>query len=114
MPMISESVEADVPLRFADQKWGEFMSRSLYRAANVELADVAWWINESDADKGVVKFARAPEKGVKVTVELQCDERLAESDEEVARLRGRLRHDLESYRAFLLQRCDEVNCRAAA
>ena len=112
METISESIRADVPPRFADRMWSEFVYRSRSAGRPRSMADARWWVDESTAENGRVEFAREGE-GLKVTVELHCDTR-AGGEGEVTRTRDRLRHDLESYRTFLDQRCRETDCRAGA
>jgi hypothetical protein len=111
MKTISESIEADVPVKFANREWSEFMFRSLYGGRAADLADVRWWIDESDADRGIVKFAPEGDNLSKVTVDLKCG--VAPGAGENA-LRERLRRDLEHYRDFVAKRCEETHCRQVA
>ena len=55
-------------------------------------------------------FSRADDQRVTVTVELQY--RPGEGGADPATIRERLKHDLESYRAFLDDRCAATDCRA--
>ncbi len=110
METISESIRADVPPRFADRMWSEFVFRSRSAGRPRSMADARWWVDESTVEKGQVKFAREGE-GLRVTVELQCDPRAGGGDSEM-QTRDRLRHDLESYRTFLDERCEATDCRA--
>ena len=71
MALLSGSVEADVPIQFADREWSEFIWRSLYGSFSRELSGDASSINETDADSGTVKFETEGERLVKVSVELE-------------------------------------------
>jgi hypothetical protein len=113
METISESIRADVPPRFADRMWSEFVYRSRSAGRPRSMADARWWVDESTVEGGRVEFAREGGE-LKVTVKLQCDTSTAGGDEEARRTRDRLRHDLESYRTYLDQRCRETDCRTEA
>jgi hypothetical protein len=112
MAVLTGSVEADVPIRFADKEWSEFIWRSLY-GSWVKGFDPASTITETDAEAGTVQFATEGDRLVKVTVNLDFTPPSgADPDQEVRRAQARLQRDLEKYRAFLLRRCDEQSCRA--
>jgi len=106
METISESIRADVPPRFADRMWSEFVYRSRSAGRPRSIADARWWVDEGAAENGSVAFAREGDH-LRVTVALQC----GGSSEEVSRTRDHLRHDLESYRTFLDERCEATHCR---
>jgi hypothetical protein len=110
MRKISESIEAEVPVAFAHREWGEFIFRSQYGGKEANLSDTRWWVDESGADKGVVKFATEGPELSRITVELQT---AAGPEADESDLRVRLRRDLDHYRDFVLRRCDETHCRAA-
>lgn len=111
METISESIRADVPARFADRMWNEFVFRSQSAGRPRGLADTRWWVDESPVEKGTVSFARSAERLVTVTVDLECDPVGRGEEGEPAQVRERLRHDLESYRSFLEERCEATDCR---
>ena len=69
--------------------------------------------DESEADSGVVRFETEGSRLTKVSARsLSYSPRHKEAaEQEEARVRARLQHDLEQYRAFLLQRCDDTRCR---
>lgn len=109
METISESIHADVPARFADRMWSEFVFRSQSAGRPRSQSDARWWVDESPVAKGTVKFARAQDRMVTITVDLQYD--AGGGEERPARVREHLRHDLESYRRYLEERCQETDCR---
>lgn len=112
MAILSGSIEADVPIVFADREWTEFVFRNLYGNYAKGFADVATSINETDADSGTVRFETEGDRLVKVSVELEYTPRAGgSSDEEVRRAQARLNSDLEKYRTFLLRRCEQESCR---
>lgn len=114
MAILRGSVEVDVPIRFADQEWTEFVLRALYGSYAREFAEVASSINETDADSGTVTFETEGDRLVRVTVEGEYTPRRgAGADEEVARAQEHLKHDLEKYRTFVLKRCEQESCRAS-
>ena len=112
MQTISESVRADVPPRFADRLWSEFVYRSLARGRPRSVDDARWWVDEGAVDGGRVEFAGDGGRGVKVTVALQYGSRAGEAG--AAQVREHLRRDLESYRTFVVRRCEETSCLVAA
>jgi hypothetical protein len=109
MESISESIHTDVPARFAGRAWDEFVFGSRARGRPRSLADTRWWVDESPVESGVVKFARGADGQVTVTVELAYEP--GGGPDEGRRVRERLRHDLESYRRFIDQRCRDTDCR---
>ena len=112
MAILSGSIEADVPIAFADREWTEFVFRNLYGNYAKGFDDVAASINETDADSGTVKFETEGDRLIKVSVELEYTPRARDNpDEDVARAQARLNHDLEKYRIFLLRRCEQESCR---
>jgi hypothetical protein len=113
MATLTGSVEADVPIAFADREWTEFVFRNLYGNYAKGFDDVAASINETDADSGTVKFETKADRLVKVSVELEYTPRAGgDPSAEVARAQARLNRDLEKYRTFLLRRCEQESCRA--
>ena len=112
MAVLRGSVEADVPVQFADQEWTEFMFRSLYGSYAKGFEDVAASLSETDADSGDVTFETEGDRLVKVSVELEYTPRRgADATAEVAAAQARLERDLEKYRIFLLRRCEQESCR---
>jgi hypothetical protein len=112
MAVLSGSVEADVPIAFADREWTEFVFRNLYGNYAQGFDDVAASLNETDADSGTVKFETEGDRLVRVSVEVTYTPRTqADASEEVVRAQARLNRDLEKYRTFLLRRCEQENCR---
>jgi hypothetical protein len=112
MAVLSGSIEADVPIAFADREWTEFVFRNLYGNYAQGFDDVAASINETDADSGTVKFETEGERLVKVSVEVEYTPRGGgDPAKEVARAQGRLERDLEKYHTFLLRRCEQEDCR---
>jgi len=109
METIRESIRTDVPARFAGRVWDEFVFRSRSAGRPRSPGDSRWWIDESAVEKGTVTFSRTDEGQIAVTVELQY--RPEVGGVEPAVIRERLKHDLESYRAFLDDRCAATDCR---
>jgi hypothetical protein len=114
MAVLSGSIEANVPIKYADKEWSEFVWRSLYGSLAKGLADDLSSITDTDADSGTVKFETEGDKLIKVSVELEYTPHgHGEPDDEVAQAQARLNGDLEKYRKFLLWRCEQDNCRAS-
>jgi hypothetical protein len=112
MAVLKGSVEADVPIAFADQEWTEFVFRSLYGNYQEGFEDTAASLAETDADSGIVTFETEGERLVKVSVEVEYTPHSGDVAEEVAHAQLRLEHDLEKYRVFLLRRCEQESCRS--
>jgi len=51
MAVLSGSIEADVPIAFADREWTEFVFRSLYGNFARGFSNEVSSINETDADR---------------------------------------------------------------
>jgi len=112
MAVIKGSVEADVPLEFADLEWSKFVFESLYGSYTRGFADVEPLLDEQDMDAGEVKFETEGDRLVRVTVELEYAPRSSgAAGTEIARAEATLQHDLEKYRQFLLDRCERESCR---
>ena len=113
MAVLSGTVEADVPIQFADKEWTEFVFRSLYGNYAKGFEDVAASVSETDADSGTVTFETEADRLVKVSVEVEYTPRASgeAAAAEVAQAQARLEHDLEKYRVFLLRRCEQESCR---
>jgi hypothetical protein len=113
MATIKGSVEADVPLEFADLEWTEFVFESLYGSYARGFADVEPLIDEQDMNAGGVTFEKQGDRLVRVTVELEYTPRTTgTADEEIRRAQATLDRDLEKYRLFLLDRCEQESCRS--
>ena len=114
MATLTGSIEADVPIAFADREWTEFVFRNLYGSYAKGFEDAATSINETDADSGTVTFETEGERLVKVSVELKYTPRGGgDRGAEIARAQARLNRDLEKYRTFLLKRCEQESCRTS-
>jgi len=112
MAVIKGSIEADVPLEFADLEWSKFVFESLYGSYSRGFADVEPLIDEQDMNAGDVKFETEGDRLVKVTVELEYVPRSTDTAAaEVAHAEATLQRDLEKYRLFLLDRCEREGCR---
>jgi hypothetical protein len=112
MAILRGSVEVDVPIEFADREWTEFVFRALYGSYAKGFDEVASSINETDADSGSVTFETEGDRLVRVSVDVEYSPRRGrDADEEIARARERLAHDLEKYRIFVLKRCEQESCR---
>ena len=112
MALLKASVEADVPIQFADRVWNEFIRRSMYGGYAKGFEDVAASLSEIDADSGTVTFESAVGQPVKVSVELEYTPRAGgDAARNIAQAQTRLERDLEKYRVFLLRRCEQESCR---
>ena len=115
MALLKGSVEADVPIRFADEVWGEFIRRSMYGSYATGFADVAASLSEIDADDGTVTFESTGDRLVKVSVELEYTPPAgSDAPVEIARAQAQLEDDLEKYRIYLVRRSDQENCRSTS
>lgn len=114
MATLSASVQADVPIQFADREWSEFVWRSLYGNFAKGFEDDASSINETDADSGTITFQSDGDRLVKVTVAIEYTPRSkSDPDAEVRRAELRLQRDLARYGDFLLRRCEQEDCRVS-
>ena len=114
MAVLSSSIEADVPVKFADGEWSEFVWRSLYGSYAKGFADVSASLSELDADSGKVTFEKEGEQLSKVSVELEyTPQRVADRKQDIARAQEHLDRDMQKFRTFVLRRCDQLSCRAA-
>ena len=111
MAHLSSSIEADVPVRFADREWREYVWRSLYGSYAKGFADVSASLSELDADSGTVKFESEGDSLTKVSVDLEYRPARGDRDEDIERAQKRLDSDMHKYRTFLLRRCDQESCR---
>lgn len=114
MSQITASIEADVPIRFADREWSEFVWRTFVGHLNMPIDQLGQPTggDESQADQGVVRFETKGDRLTRIVVELNYSPHRTENSEaEEAQVRARLERDLELYRSFLLRRCDETSCR---
>ena len=75
MSTLSESIEVDVPARFADREWSEFVFRRLVGHHMTSLGEITWGTagDESDAQSGIVRFSTEGDRLTKVTVELEYE-----------------------------------------
>jgi hypothetical protein len=113
MTQIAASIDVDVPVRFADREWSEFVWRTFIGHLSMPVDELkhAVGADETNADQGVVRFETKDNRLTRVAVELNYSPRTEDAAAEEAQVRSRLLHDLELFRAFLLQRCDETSCR---
>lgn len=112
MAIIKGSIEADVPLEFADLEWSKFVLESLCCSYTRGFADIEPLIDEEDMAAGDVKFETEGDRLVRVTVAVDYAPRTtASAAEEIAHAEATLRRDLEKYRQFLLERCAREGCR---
>ena len=116
MSTLSESINVNVPAKFADREWSEFMFRRLVGHYMTSLGEITWGTtgDESDAESGIVRFFTEGDLLTKVTIELEYEPHSwSDFDAEEARVRERLRDDLQRYKTFLVRRCEEESCRDA-
>jgi uncharacterized membrane protein len=113
MSVLSSSIEADVPVMFADREWSEFVWRSLYGSYAKGFADVSASLSELDADSGKVTFEKESEQLARVSVELEyTPPKNADRTQDLARAQEHLDRDLQKFRTFVERRCDQSSCRA--
>jgi hypothetical protein len=112
MAVLKSSVEADVPIAFADEEWTEYVYRSLYGNYQRGFEDVAVSLAELGADTGTVTFETEPDGRVRIAVEAEYTPQGRDPSADVARAESALRADLEKFRIFLLRRCDQESCRS--
>jgi len=112
MAVLKSSVEADVPVAFANEEWTEFVYRSLYGNYQRGFEDVAVSLSDIDADSGTVTFETEPNGCVRIAVEAEYTPHGRDASADVARAQSSLQEDLAKYRVFLLRRCDQVSCRS--
>jgi hypothetical protein len=112
MPLLTGSIEADVPVSFADREWREYVGRAVYDRFPDGYEDVRASFADFDADDGKVIFADLGRNRSRVSVELEYTPHSASDPEsDVVRAQRELNGDLEKYRDFVLRRCDEQLCR---
>ncbi len=112
MPLLTGSIEADVPVSFADREWSEFIGRSVYDRFPEGYEDLRSSLADLDADDGTVAFADLGDGRARVSVEIDytAHDRV-DPGSDVARAQRELDRDLGKYRDFVLRRCDEQLCR---
>ena len=112
MPLLTGSIEADVPVSFADREWREFIGRSVYDRFPEGYEDLRSSLADLDADDGRVTFADLGDGTARVSVEIEYTPHdPADPGSDVARAQRELDRDLDKYRDFVLRRCDEELCR---
>lgn len=114
MSQIEASMEVDVPIRFADREWSEFAWRTFVGHLSMPVDDLKHPVggDETEGERGVVRFETKGDRLTRVIVELNYSpRRIDDAAAEEAQVLSRLRNDLESYRSFLLKRCEETSCR---
>lgn len=112
MPVLTGSIEADVPVSFADREWREFIGRSVYDRFPQGYEDLRTSLRDLDADDGRVTFADLGQGRARVSVELAYTPHdTVDPGGDLVRAQRELDRDLEKYRDFVLRRCDEELCR---
>jgi hypothetical protein len=112
MPQLTASIEADVPVSFADREWREFVGRSVYDRFPDGYEDLRSSLADLDADDGTVAFAELGDGTARVSVEVQYTPHdPVDPGSDVARAQRELDRDLDKYRDFVHRRCDEQLCR---
>jgi hypothetical protein len=109
MATLTASIEADVPVSFADQEWREFIGRSVYDRFPEGYDDLRSSLADLDADDGEVYFADLGTNRSRVHVELRYDSTADRGS--LDRAQRELEGDLGKFREFVSRRCDEVICR---
>jgi hypothetical protein len=112
MPVLTGSIEADVPVSFADREWREYVGRSVYDRFPPGYEDVRSSMADLDADDGKVVFADLGPNRSRVSVELDYTSHSdTDPESDIVRAQRELDRDLEKYRDFVVRRCDEQLCR---
>jgi hypothetical protein len=112
MPLLTGSIEADVPVSFADREWREYVGRSVYDRFPEGYEDVRSSLADLDADAGRVIFTDLGPDRSRVSVELEYTPQDApDLGSDVARAQNELGRDLRKYHDFVMRRCDEQLCR---
>jgi hypothetical protein len=109
MATLTASIEADVPVSFADEEWREFVGRSVYDRFPQGYADLRSSLADLDADDGRIFFADLGTNRSRVHVELEY--RSADDRSALDRAQRELDQDLGKFREFVSRRCDELSCR---
>ena len=112
MPLLTGSIEADVPVSFADREWREYVGRAVHDRFPEGYEDLRSSMADLDADDGKVILADLGPNRSRVSVELEYTPH-SETDPEsdVVRAQRELASDLDKYRDFVQRRCDEQLCR---
>jgi hypothetical protein len=106
MRTFTESIEAAVPLEFADREWSSYMVRQFYEGQSRLAAEVG-----DEFEDGTVTFEPSG-VSTKVTVEVAVEPAPGTDPEsEYSRAREGVESVLEGYRTFVLRRCEETHCR---
>jgi hypothetical protein len=112
MPLLTGTIEADVPVSFADREWREYVGRSVYDRFPKGYEDLRSSFSDLDADAGKVFFADLGPNRSRVSVELEYTPRDdGDPQRDVALAQQELDRDLDKYREFVVRRCDEQLCR---
>lgn len=112
MSVLTASIEADVPVSFADREWREFIGRAVYDRFPQGYEDLRSSLRDLEADDGSVTFAELGSNRSRVSVELEYTPHdTADARSDVVRAQRELDRDLDKYREFVLRRCDEQLCR---
>jgi len=106
MPAITESIKAEVPIKYADKEWTKYLFSSLYRGYASSAGDPNQVSQKIDADSCTVTFVDESDETVNVAVTVEC-----QVPAETERVREQLRRDLEQFREFLLRHCAQDGCR---
>ena len=112
MPLLTGSIEADVPVSFADREWREFIGRSVYDRFPQGFEDLRSSLADLDGDDGRVMIADLGGGRARVSVEIDYTPHdPVDPGSDVARAQRELDRGLDKYRDFVLRRCDEELCR---
>jgi hypothetical protein len=112
MPVLTGSIEADVPASFADREWREFIGRSVYDRFPDGYEDLRSSLADLDADDGLVTIADLGAGTARVSVQVEYTPHdPIDPGRDVARAQRELDRDLDKFRDFVLRRCDEELCR---
>ena len=103
MQTITESIDAPVPVAFANHEWSSYLFRSFYYGTPMS----------SDAfTDGTVTFEPLDANSSKVTIKMGYEQQAGGESEAEAHLR--LATSLQGYRSFVTDRCEKTHCLNAA
>ena len=112
MPVLTGSIEADVPVSFADRAWREFIGRSVYDRFPEGYEDLRSSLADLDADGGLVTIADLGAGKARVSVQVGYTPRdPADPGSDVARAQHEVAVLVQVAVQLALRRCDEELCR---
>jgi hypothetical protein len=107
MATLTESIETDVPLEFADREWNTYVVRQFYEGQSRLPSEVS-----DEFKDGTVGFEPVGGRLTRVTVDLEMEPAPGTDPEiEYSHARESVESVLEGYRSYVLRRCAQTHCR---